>query len=84
MGWEKSRNWSRIDLGNGMEISTTDQRDRGCGWVFHVSFDGVYGGDTLYAGSGFETEDCAKRGAEDWLHRFCAIALARSSQVEKR
>jgi hypothetical protein len=75
-GWQPDLNWSSLDVGNGVKISTTDQRGRNCGWVFHVSFDGVNGGDTMHQQGGFATEDEAKRAAEAWIEEFCNTMLA--------
>lgn len=30
-----------------LRLAITDQRDRNCGWVWHVSVDGINGGDTI-------------------------------------
>lgn len=75
-GWIPNRHWHRLYVGSGVEICTTDQRERGCGWVFHVTFDGMNGGDTLTQRGGFATEADAMRAAEEWLLSFCESARA--------
>lgn len=83
-GWLPSRHWHRLYVGNGVEVCTTDQSGRGGGWVFHVTFDGMNGGDTLTQRGGFATEPEAMRAAEEWLSIFCenvraALAAAKGS-----
>lgn len=67
---------SSLTIGQFVRLDTTDQRDRGCGWVFHVSAEGINGGDTVTQHGAYDTEDDAKRAAEHWIREFCTTALA--------
>jgi hypothetical protein len=76
-GWQRREfgSGSSLDIGQFVKLDTTDQRDRGCGWVFHVSAEGINGGDTVTQHGAYDTEDDAKRAAADWIREFCATAL---------
>lgn len=59
-----------------IRLATTNQSDRGCGWVWHVSVDHIYGGDTIAQRGGFETEAEAQAAAVEWTRDYCRAALA--------
>lgn len=77
-GWQRREfgRGSSLTIGKFVKLDTTDQRDRGCGWVFHVSAEGINGGDTVTQHGAYDTEDDAKRAAENWIRDFCTTALA--------
>lgn len=77
-GWQRREfgSGSSLDIGKFVKLDTTDQRNRGCGWVFHVSSEGINGGDTVTQHGAYDTEDDAKRAAENWIREFCATAFA--------
>lgn len=60
----------------GMSFAITDQRDRNCGWCWHVRGPTLYGSDTLEQGGGCSTADDAKRAAIEWAQDFCRKTLA--------
>lgn len=70
-----------LDAGS-LKIAITDQRDRDCGWVWHVSSDGVNGGDTIEQNGGFDSADDAKRAVCAWVRAFCEKTLADITEAE--
>jgi hypothetical protein len=74
--WIADRNgYFKLDNGP-LELSITDQSYRGCGWVWHVSVNGINGGDTIDQRGGHATADEAKIACEEWVRAFCRDALA--------
>lgn len=65
-----------------LSIAITDQRDRSCGWVWHVSSDGVNGGDTIEQCGRFDSADDAKRAVCAWVRSFCEKTLADLAEAE--
>ncbi|WP_439398983.1 hypothetical protein ACRQ5Q_16695 [Bradyrhizobium sp. PMVTL-01] len=60
-----------------IRLSTSDQRDRNCGWVWHASVECMYhreGGEIAGRG-GFNTEDEAQAAAIAFVRSFCKTAL---------
>lgn len=73
--------WRRRGSGHDLQasairLSTTNQSDRGCGWVWHVCVDHIYGSDTIEHRGGFATEAEAQAAAVEWTRDYCRTALA--------
>lgn len=74
--WTQCR-YSGFDLQvGGLQLAITDQTYRNCGWVWHVSVEGINGGDTIEQRGGHATADAAKLACETWVREFCQQALA--------
>lgn len=58
-----------------LDLRITDQRDRRCGWVFHVTAEGSYDGATIAQQGGFLDEKSAKIAAEAWARDFCSRTM---------
>jgi hypothetical protein len=68
--------WVQVSSGftletGALKLDITDQRDRDCGWCWHVSADHQYGADTLAQGGHLGTANDAKRAAVAWARTFC-------------
>lgn len=82
--WRSRAPHSGFELNTGgLELSVTDQRERGAGWVWHVGADYEYaeGGDLQRAG-GYDTADEAKRAACAWARSFCEKTLGAIASAE--
>ncbi|WP_315833946.1 hypothetical protein [Bradyrhizobium prioriisuperbiae] len=71
-----------LDLGT-LRLAITNQSDRHCGWCWHVSVGGIYGGDTIEQGGGMASADEAKRAVEAWTRTFCEKTLAAIVAAER-
>lgn len=81
--WTKRSHASGFDLDTGaLRLTVTDQNDRYCGWVWHVSVDHIYDGDTIERCGHLESADEAKRAACAWARAFCEKTLAAISEAE--
>ncbi|ODM79100.1 hypothetical protein A6452_28820 [Bradyrhizobium elkanii] len=56
-------------------ISITDQRDRHCGWVWHVSVECSYDGGELAGRGGFDSEAEAQAAAIAFVRSLCKTAV---------
>jgi hypothetical protein len=59
-----------------LRLAITDQTDRHCGWVWHASVGGIYGGDTIKQHGDYAKADEAKSACEQWVREFCRQAVA--------
>lgn len=72
-----------ISMAGGFELETgeirlavTDQRDRHCGWVWHVCVEAQYGSETIKQCGGLPDVEAAQAAAEAWVRSFCERTLA--------
>lgn len=81
-GWT-DRPFSGFELKTGaLCLVVTDQRDRDCGWCWHVCAEHAYGSDALEQGGGMASADDAKRAACAWARTFCEKTLAGIARAE--
>ena len=66
-----------------LRLSTTDQRDRGCGWCWHVSVECTYDGGELAGRGGFASEAEAQAAAIAFVRTFCATAIGALPEDER-
>jgi hypothetical protein len=57
-----------------MRLATTDQSDRGCGWVWHVHADDY--SDQMACGGHLRSEDEAKKAAIEFVRSYCTSVLS--------
>jgi len=75
--WTSVLSGFEMDTG-ALRVAVTDQRDRQCGWCWHV-----IAKEEIARGGGELTAEDAKRAAESWARAYCMRTLAALDDKEK-
>lgn len=76
--WTLNDHGSFHRMAGGLALAVTDQRNRNCGFCWHVSAPDHRIGDNpeIAGGAGMTSADEAKRAAEEYVREFCTSTLA--------